>query len=77
LLPFYFTARLDIRWRLISTCIEKGVQISINPDAHSISGLDDVQYGMHVAQKGLLTKHMCFNALPLSDIKAYFKSNKP
>ncbi len=66
--------RLDIDWRLISACIEKGVQISINPDAHSIAGLDDVQYGIYVAQKGLLTKEMCFNAQGLSAIEATFKS---
>jgi DNA polymerase (family 10) len=66
--------RLDIDWRFISACIEKGVQISINPDAHSIKGLDDVQYGIYVAQKGLLTKQMCFNAHSLNDIEQVFKS---
>jgi DNA polymerase (family 10) len=66
--------RLDIDWRFISACIEKGVQISINPDAHSIKGLDDVQYGIYVAQKGLLTKEMCFNAHSLNDIEQVFKS---
>lgn len=65
--------RLDIDWRLIAACLNKGVQISINPDAHSIAGLNDVQYGMHVAQKGLLTKAMCFNAQSLSEIEMFFK----
>jgi DNA polymerase (family 10) len=64
--------RLDIDWRLIQSCIDKGVLISINPDAHSIKGLDDVQYGIHVAQKGLLSKQMCFNAKPLNEIQSYF-----
>lgn len=68
--------RLDIDWRLISYCMEKDVMISINPDAHSIKGLDDVQYGVHVAQKGLLTKVMCFNAQSLSHIDAYFQQKK-
>jgi DNA polymerase (family 10) len=66
--------RLDIDWRLIMSCMEKGVQISINPDAHSIAGLDDVKYGIYVAQKGLLTKEMCFNAQDLNTIVATFKS---
>jgi DNA polymerase (family 10) len=65
--------RLDIDWRWIPYCMEKGVQISINPDAHSIAGLDDVRYGIYAAQKGLLTKEMCFNAHSLNDIEAYFK----
>ncbi len=34
-----------------------GVMISINPDAHSIAGLDDVEYGVGVARRaGLETK---------------------
>jgi DNA polymerase (family 10) len=64
--------RLDIDWRLIMLCMEKGVQIAINPDAHSIAGLDDVQFGIYVAQKGLLTKEMCFNAKSLTEIEAAF-----
>lgn len=65
--------RLDIDWRFIMSCMEKGVQISINPDAHSIAGLNDVQYGLYVAQKGLLTKEMCFNAKSLTEIASAFK----
>ena len=64
--------RLDIDWRLIIACLEKGVQISINPDAHSIAGLNDVKYGIYAAQKGLLTKEMCFNAKALSEVEAAF-----
>jgi DNA polymerase (family 10) len=64
--------RLDIDWRFINACMEKGVQISINPDAHSIKGLDDVQYGIYVAQKGLLTKEMCFNAKSTAQIEEAF-----
>lgn len=64
--------RLDIDWRIISMCLNKGVKISINPDAHSIDGLNDVQYGIFAAQKGLLTKQMCFNAQSLSEIEQWF-----
>jgi DNA polymerase (family 10) len=68
--------RLDIDWRLIDACMNKGVMISINPDAHSILGIDDVQYGIYVAQKGLLSKEMCFNAKSLTDIESYFEIKK-
>jgi DNA polymerase (family 10) len=30
--------------------------LSINPDAHSIEGFDDIRYGVLAAQKGMLTK---------------------
>jgi DNA polymerase (family 10) len=70
--------RLDIDWRWINYCVEKGVKISINPDAHEKQGLHDMEYGIHVARKGMLTKSMCFNVLNVKEIENYFseRSNK-
>lgn len=68
--------RLDIDWRWIQYCIEKGVKISINPDAHEKSGYHDMYYGVCAAKKGMLTKEMCFNALSLVEIEKYFVSKK-
>jgi len=64
--------RLDIDWRWIPYCMEKGVMISINPDAHEIKGLADVQYGVNVARKGGLTKGFTLNCLSLEDIILFF-----
>lgn len=64
--------RLDIDWRWIPYCIEKGVLISINPDAHEKSGLLDMHYGVNVARKGMLTKTSCLNAKSLKEIEAFF-----
>lgn len=64
--------RLDIDWRWIHYCVEKGVKISINPDAHEKQGLHDMEYGIHVARKGMLTKAMCFNSLNEKEIESYF-----
>lgn len=47
--------RLDIDWQWIPYALEKGVLLSINPDAHALDGLDDVKYGVLAAQKGGLT----------------------
>jgi len=66
--------RLDIDWRWISYCIEKEVMISINPDAHTISGYNDMQYGINAARKGMLTSRHCFNALNLIEIEKYLKN---
>ncbi|MDF2438203.1 MAG: polymerase [Bacteroidota bacterium] len=68
--------RLDIDWRWIQYCIEKGVKISINPDAHEKSGYHDMHYGVCAARKGMLTKEMCFNAMGLSEMESYFKKAK-
>jgi DNA polymerase (family 10) len=47
--------RLDIDWQWIQYAIQQGVLLSINPDAHSIKGIDDIRYGVLSAQKGFLT----------------------
>ena len=65
--------RLDIDWRWIPYCLEKGVPISINPDAHRVEGYMDMQYGINVARKGGLTKADLFNAKSLSEMEAYLK----
>lgn len=65
--------RLDIDWRLIPYCLEKGVKISINPDAHSMAGLLDMKYGVSVARKAGLTKAMTFNAMALNEMEAFLK----
>lgn len=64
--------RLDIDWRWIPYCLEKGVMISINPDAHQLKGYHDMEYGINVARKGLLTKDKCLNALSLNEIESVF-----
>jgi DNA polymerase (family 10) len=63
--------RLDLDWRWISYCLEKGVLLSINPDAHSKEGYYDMHYGVAVARKGGLTRDMTFNAFSLSEMETY------
>jgi DNA polymerase (family X) len=46
--------RLDLDWRYVKYAKEKGVRIFINPDAHHVDGLNDVQYGVGIARKGWL-----------------------
>lgn len=68
--------RLDIDWRWIPYAIEKGVMISINPDAHELEGFHDMLYGTYSARKGYLTAEWCFNAKPAEEIEAHFLSRK-
>lgn len=60
--------RLDLDWRLCKYAREKGVKISINPDAHNIEGLNDVRYGVGTARKGWLEKKDVLNTQPLSRV---------
>jgi len=68
--------RLDIDWRWIDYAMEQGVMLSINPDAHTLSGLLDMHYGVAVGRKGGLTKEMTFNALSLDDMQTYLQNRK-
>ncbi len=68
--------RLDIDWRWIPYCLEKGVMLSINPDAHSTGGLLDMRYGVLSGRKGGLTKEMTLNALGREALEEFFKARK-
>lgn len=48
--------RLDLDWQWIQVARSKNVLLSIDPDAHSIEGFDDIRYGVLAAQKGWLSK---------------------
>ena len=54
-------SRLDLDWRLCRYAKEKGVMVSINPDAHTTEGLRDVRFGVGVARKGWLEKRDVLN----------------
>jgi len=57
--------RLDLDWRWIRRATERGVLISINPDAHSVAELENTRWGVAVARKGWLTPEQCLNAKSL------------
>ena len=68
--------RLDIDWRWVHKALDKGLILSINPDAHEIAGYNDMYYGVCVGRKGGLTKEQCFNAWPLEKVSNYFAVRK-
>jgi DNA polymerase (family 10) len=63
--------RLDIDWRHIDYALQKNVLISINPDAHTIEGFDDIRYGVLAAQKAMVTKEQNLSSFGLKDFEAY------
>ena len=68
--------RLDIDWRWVRKALDKGVILSINPDAHETEGYKDMYYGLCVGRKGGLTKEQTFNAWSLAEVEAYFNKRK-
>ncbi len=65
--------RLDLDWTWIPYALEKGLKISVNPDAHSKEGIHDIHFGVLAARKGGLTKEACLNCLSVADFEKYLK----
>ncbi len=60
--------RLDLDWRLCKRAKELGVPVVINPDAHSIKGLGDIDYGVMIARKGWLEREDILNSLTAEEM---------
>jgi len=63
--------RLDIDWTHIPYAMEKGVLISINPDAHEKEGYHDMYYGTLAARKGGLPRSLTLNAKSLKEFESW------
>jgi len=64
--------RLDLDWRWHQYAIEKGVILSVNPDAHRKDGFYDMHYGVFVARKGGVARENCLNSYTLEEITHFF-----
>lgn len=53
--------RLDLDWRYGSKARESGLLTSVNPDAHTIEGIDDIRYGVMIARKAQFEKERVVN----------------
>ncbi|HTO17199.1 MAG TPA: PHP domain-containing protein [Edaphocola sp.] len=65
--------RLDLDWIWIQYAIEKGVLLSIDPDAHSIDGIDLVKYGVIAAQKAALPTLNNLSSYSLEEFELFLK----
>jgi DNA polymerase (family 10) len=61
--------RLELDWRWWQLAKEKGVKCSINPDAHHVSALQHLWFGVALARKGWLERGDVVNCLPLGKIE--------
>ena len=69
-------SRLDIDWRHIDYALEKNVLISIDPDAHSLDGFDDIRYGVLVAQKAMVRKENNLSSFGLTELESFLSGKK-
>ncbi|HEY4337647.1 MAG TPA: helix-hairpin-helix domain-containing protein [Puia sp.] len=61
--------RLDMDWRWIRYALEQGAMISIDPDAHSVAGIDVIRYGVLAAQKAGVIPAQNLSSLGLDEFK--------
>jgi DNA polymerase (family X) len=68
--------RLDIDWQWIDYAITKNVLLSIDPDAHSLDGYNDIKYGVFAAQKGGLTKERNLSSFSLKEFETFLAKRR-
>jgi DNA polymerase (family 10) len=68
--------RLDIDWRWADFALDKGVLLSIDPDAHALEGYEDIRFGVLAAQKAGLTKDRNLSSFGLQQLEAYLTARK-
>jgi len=62
--------RLDLDWRWARRALDRGIKLVINPDAHSVEGLDNIRWGVDVARKAGATAAEIVNC---HDIDAFLE----
>jgi DNA polymerase (family 10) len=68
--------RLDLNDRYLAMAKEWGLLIAIDTDAHSLGGLDFLEYGIVVARRAHLTIDDVLNAKPLDELKAWLNEKR-
>ncbi len=68
--------RLDLDWIHCKRAKSLGVQLVINPDAHSTEELALTRFGVFVAQRGWLEKKNVFNTKGLAEVKKVLAAAK-
>jgi DNA polymerase (family 10) len=68
--------RLDLDWRWGKLAQTKGIKTALNPDAHSIDGLNDYKYGIGIARKGWFKKENILNTFTSKQLTAFFNTKK-
>lgn len=68
--------RLDLDWTYVRYAADKEVMLALNPDAHEIDGLHDMQYGVKSAQKAGLYPEQILNCLERDLVSGFFNLKK-
>lgn len=65
--------RLDLPEDLVVEAVDRGIELVINTDAHSVSQLENMKYGVDVARRAMCDKKHILNTKSLGEIEKAFK----
>ena len=68
--------RLDMDYSYIPYAVEKGVLLSIDPDAHSTDEYAHIRSGVMAAQKGGLTKAQNLSSFSLDEFEKFLQTQR-
>ena len=69
--------RLDLDWHWHRAATDRGILLSIDPDAHRISEIEELlATGIEYARKGWVTAEQTLNARPLAEFRASLRRNR-
>ncbi|MHB8600555.1 MAG: DNA polymerase/3'-5' exonuclease PolX [Ktedonobacteraceae bacterium] len=69
-------SRFDLDWRFVRRARDKGIKIPVNPDAHSLAGLDVMRYGIGIARKAWLRASDVLNTLDVTALQTFFQTQR-
>jgi DNA polymerase (family 10) len=71
-----FPDRLDLNDELVRRARDHGVVFAIDTDAHAVSHLDYIRYGIAVAQRGWVAADDVINTWPLDRLRAFLAKRR-
>ena len=65
--------RLDLNEINARAAINAGVKLSINTDAHSVGGFDEIIYGVNVARRAWVSKADVINCMTVGELEGFLR----
>lgn len=69
-----YPIRLDLKDTHCTLAVDKGLMLSIASDSHSVMGLPNMEYGVHVARRGWVTSKNVLNSNTVDEVLEIFKN---
>ncbi|MDZ7772355.1 MAG: DNA polymerase/3'-5' exonuclease PolX [Balneolaceae bacterium] len=68
--------RLDLDWRFGNRALKAGLMTSVNPDAHSVEGIDHIRYGVRIARKGRFGPERVLNTKGAEELAVWLSERR-